>query len=73
MHSSIWVLNAQNIQNKTAYTKFIEKTIKAQLPDHLKDPELFELVKTYQVHAHSRTCWKYKVKSYIDNNLILVK
>ena len=72
MHSSIWVLNAPNIQNKTAYTKFIEKTIKPQLPDHLKDPELFELVKTYQVHAHPRTCWKYKVKSYIDNNLILV-
>ena len=30
-----------------------------QLPDHLNDPELFELVKTYQVHAHSRACWKY--------------
>ena len=28
------------------------------LPDHLKKLELFELVKTYQVHAHSRTCWK---------------
>ena len=29
------------------------------MPDYLKDPELLELVKTYQVHAHSRTCWKY--------------
>ena len=27
-----------------------------QLPDHLTHPELFELVTTYQVHAHSRTC-----------------
>ena len=26
---------------------------------HLNDPELFELVKTYQVHGHSRTCWKF--------------
>ena len=26
---------------------------------HLIDPELFELVKTYQVDAHCRTCWKY--------------
>ena len=25
---------------------FIEKTIYAQLPDHLSNPELFELVKT---------------------------
>ena len=45
--------------NETAYVEFIEKTISAQLPDHLNDPELFELVKTYQVHTHSRTCWKY--------------
>ena len=29
------------------------------MPNHLNDPELFELVKTYQVYAQSRTCWKY--------------
>ena len=29
------------------------------MPDLLNDPELSELVKTYQVHAHSRTCWKH--------------
>ena len=29
------------------------------MPDHLKEPELFELVKTYQVHAHFKICWKY--------------
>ena len=39
--------------------EFIEKNINAQFPDHLNDPELFELVKTCQVHTHSRTCWKY--------------
>ena len=38
---------------------FIEQTINAQLLDPLSYPELFELVKTYQVHAHSKTCWKY--------------
>ena len=31
----------------------------AQFPDHLNDPELFELVKTYQAHTPSRTWWKY--------------
>ena len=56
VHSSIWIFNAPNIQNETAYTEFIEKTINTQLPHHLKDLELFELVKTYQVHAHSVTC-----------------
>ena len=39
-HSFIWIFNASNIPNETAYTGFIEKTINAQLPDHLKDPEL---------------------------------
>ena len=29
------------------------------MPDHLNDPEVFELVKTYQVHTRSRTYRKY--------------
>ena len=59
VHSFIWIFNASNIQNETSYIDFMEKTINAQLPDHLEDPKLFELIKTYQVHAHSRICYKY--------------
>ena len=59
VHSFIWIFHVPNIQNEADYIDFIEKTINAQLPNHLNDPELFELVKTYQIHAHSRTCWKY--------------
>ena len=59
VHSFIWILNAPNIENEAAYIEFIEKTINALLPDHFNDQELFEFVKTYQVHSHSRTCWKY--------------
>ena len=51
--------NAWNIENEAAYIYLIEKAINAQLSNHLKDPKVFELVKAYQVHAHSRTCWKY--------------
>ena len=40
------------------------------MPDPQNDSELFELVKTYQVHAH---IWRKvvlgKVKNYIDDNL----
>ena len=54
-----WFFNLPSIQNEAAFTEFIEKTINAQLPDHLNDQELFEIVKTYQVHGHSRTSWKY--------------
>ena len=59
VHSFIWIFNAPNIQNEADYIDFIEKTINAQLPNHLNDPELLELFKTYEVHVHSRTCWKY--------------
>ena len=30
------------------------------MPDSLFDAELYELVKTYQVHHHSKSCKKYK-------------
>ena len=29
------------------------------LPGHLNDPEVFDLFKAYQFHAHYRACWKY--------------
>ena len=54
-----WIFNAPDIENKTAYIEFIKETIKVQLSNHLQDPELFELIKTYRVHAHSRNCRKY--------------
>ena len=53
------IFNAPNTQNETAYIAFIEKAIDTQFPDHLKYPEIFELVKTYQADARSGTCWKY--------------
>ena len=59
VHSFIWIFNAPNIENEVVYIEFIGKTINAQLPHHLNDPDLFELVKTYQAHAHFRTSWKY--------------
>ena len=60
----IRIFNAPNIQNEIVNIEFIEKTINAQLPDHSKDPELPELVKTYQLQAHSRTWWKYNKNEY---------
>ena len=62
--SFIWIFNAPNIENEASYMEFTEKAINAQLPDHLNNSELFELVNTYQVHAHSRTCWKYNKNEY---------
>ena len=53
------ILNAPNIQNEAAYINFTEQAINAQLPDPINDPEVFELVQTFQVYAHSKTGWKY--------------
>lgn len=57
-HSFAWIFNTTNIQNESTYTEFFRKQ-DAQLSDHLDDPEISELVKTFQVHIYSRTCWKY--------------
>ena len=55
---------APNIENEATYIEFIEKTINTQLSNHLSDPQLFALVKTYQVHFHSRTCRKYNKNEF---------
>ena len=42
---------------------FVDNVIRADLPDPELEPDLFNLVKTYQVHTHSKTCRKYKNQS----------
>ena len=57
VHSFIQIFNAApNIEIEAAYIELIEKSINGQLSDHSNNPKLFEIVKTYQVHAHSKTC-----------------
>ena len=42
------------------YTQFINGIVKAFVPDIHENPELFDLVTTYQVHCHYKSCRKYK-------------
>ena len=62
IHSFLWIKDAPklNFENEQEYIDFIEKTVSAKLPDPTEQPELYNFVKTYQIHGHSRTCWKYK-------------
>ena len=60
VHAFIWILDAPKIENEFAYLAFVENSISASLPDPQNEPEMFVLVKTFQIHSHSRTCWKYK-------------
>ena len=38
----------------------MEKLVSPTLPDSVSEPELYEHVKIYQIHTHSRTCRKYR-------------
>ena len=58
----------------------LKKTINAQFSDHFPGPESFELVMNYQVHALSRTYWKYNKNvcrfsygSYFTEKTIIAK
>ena len=62
LHALIWTSDCPTLtsENKEVYVEFIDKHVKAFLPDEQTDLELHELVKTYQRHNHSKTCRKYK-------------
>ena len=61
IHSFLWIIDAPVLtkETKDEYIRFVDQVIKASLPD-VNNPELFNLVKTFQVHSHSKSCRKYK-------------
>ena len=62
IHSFLWVIDAPTLtqETKNEYLNYIDRIIKVQLPDKDSEPELYEMVKTYQIHSHSKSCRKYK-------------
>ena len=62
IHSFLWIVNAPILSkdNVVEYAQFIDSVVKAFVPDIHENPELFDLVTTYQVHSHSKSCRKYK-------------
>ena len=62
IHSFLWVIDAPILtkETKNEYLNFIDHIIKVELPDRDNEPELYEMVKTYQIHSHSKSCRKYK-------------
>ena len=61
-HSFLWSLNCPILTTETIddYIAFIDRTIRVDLPDPVKEPELHNLVSQYQIHSHSNSCRKYK-------------
>ena len=62
VHCFIWISNALQLtkDDKEEYVAFIDRVIRADLPDADSEPELHTLVSQYQVHVHSNSCRKYK-------------
>ena len=62
VHSFLWVIGAPILtkETKEEYICFVDQVIKASLPDLNENPKLYDLVRTYQVHSHSKSCRKYK-------------
>ena len=50
----LWILNAPVLCNTNinVYINFVDSVLKAYVLDLFKNPELFKLVFTYQVHPH---------------------
>ena len=66
IRSFIWVLNAPKLTkvNIDDYRKWADSVIRSDLRHPDNEPALFELVKTYQIHRHSKTCHKYRNHKY---------
>ena len=62
LHALIWTSDCPKLSHDTkdAYIDYIDQHVQAYLPNKETDPELYELVKKYQTHSHSKTCRKYK-------------
>ena len=62
IHSFIWIIDAPILtkDNIGEYVAFIDSVVKLYVPDPIKNPDLFQLVTTYQVHSHSKSCCKHK-------------
>ena len=61
-HCFIWVKDSPLLTEETtdSFVEFIDQHVQAYLPDPISEPELHQLVKMYQTHAHSKTCKRYK-------------
>ena len=65
VHAFLWTKDVPTLasESKDAYIQHIDSKISAQLPAENVDSELNSLVKTFQLHRHSKTCRKYKNKN----------
>ena len=62
IYSFISIIGAPKLsmENIDEYIEWVDAISSTDLPDPTFDTALYELVKNYQVHHHSKSCKKYK-------------
>ena len=62
IHAFLWVCNPPTLTQDSIeeFTKFVDNNVQAYLPTSSDNPKLHDVVKTYQLHRHSKSCKKYK-------------
>ena len=62
IYSFTWILNAITLSEKSLddYVDFLDSVECGNLPLEEEDSHLYHLVKTFEIHFHSKTCQKYK-------------
>ena len=62
IHSFIWILNGPKLSKETKdeYIQWVDSIIRTDIANSVSEKELFEFVKTFQVHRHSKKCRKYR-------------
>ena len=62
IHSLVWVIGPRMLSttSEDEYAAFIDNIIKCELPNPQERPRLFQRVRTYQTHSHSKSCRMYK-------------
>lgn len=62
VHALIWTSDCPELttETKQQYVDYIDSHAQTYLPDESNEPELYELVRMYKKHNHSKTCRKYR-------------
>lgn len=62
LYALIWTSDCPKLTQDTKRDciDYVDQDVQTYLPDKDKDPELYELVKKYQTHSHSKSCRKYE-------------
>ena len=59
------------------YRKWVDSLIRPDLPDPNNEPAFFKLVKTYQIHRHSKTCrfekCRFRFGKFFTNKTIIAQ